>query len=153
MISDQALNVLKGRLRTEEGLMTYIYDDADGQPLIKGKMLRGNATFGVGRKNRISIPEAYILLTNDIEAVDGQLTKALSFYPLIDDVRKTVLIDMCFNMGINSFMNFTHMIEAMRNNDFKTAAIAMMESDWAKQVGKRASFLSQIMDTGSYSGL
>jgi len=37
----------------------------------------------------------------------------------------------------------------LEEGDFKQAAVEMLDSRWAKQVGRRATKLSQMMETGT----
>lgn len=66
----------------------------------------------------------------------------------LDPVRRAVIIDMLFNLGITKFMGFKRMISALRRRDFMTAKNEMLDSRWAKQVGKRATELAAMMETG-----
>jgi len=44
------------------------------------------------------------------------------------------------------------MIQAIRDDDYASAAREMMNSKWAGQVGTRAERLSRMMSTGQWSG-
>ena len=48
---------------------------------------------------------------------------------------------MCFNLGINRLLNFKKFLGALQEHDFETAAIEMMDSRWATQVGPRSTRL------------
>lgn len=107
-------------------------------------------TIGVGRNlddKGIMHEEAMILLNNDIK----YFTEKLSSYPWfckLDDVRRLVIIDMAFNLGINGLLKFSNMISALEARDYGRAAKEMMDSEWAKQVKGRATELAEIMRTG-----
>ena len=64
--------------------------------------------------------------------------------------RRSVLIDMCFNMGISTLSKFKKFFAAIEASDFKKAAIEMEDSKWFKQVGQRAVILQEMMATGEY---
>ena len=111
----------------------------------------GHLTIGIGRNldNRgISLPEAYYLVDEDITYFSGKLQQYLKFFHKIDENRQVVLINMCFNLGVQGFLNFTHMILALEALDFERAADEILSSKWAEQVGERAQQLAQIMRTG-----
>ena len=57
-----------------------------------------------------------------------------------------VLIDMCFNMGSPRVSRFKKMLGALETQDYKTAAMEMLDSKWATQVPNRARRLSEIME-------
>ena len=64
--------------------------------------------------------------------------------------RESVLIDMCFNLGLSGFKKFEKFIAALKDFDFDKAADEMMDSKWATQVGQRAERLSKMMRTGEW---
>jgi lysozyme len=125
-----------------EGYRQYIYKD-----------IKGHDSIGIGRNldaNGISRAEALYLLNNDIDNAEEELAKNISFYNDLDDVRKIVLINMCFNMGIGDLMQFKAMLTALGAGNYAQAADEMMKSEWSKQVPTRAATLAHMMDTGTY---
>jgi lysozyme len=58
---------------------------------------------------------------------------------------------MIFNIGMPRFKQFKKMIAALEEGDWSEAANQMMDSKWAKQVGKRAERLRDMMETGEDS--
>lgn len=110
-----------------------------------------NLTIGVGRNlsdRGISPTEAFYLLDDDILYFSGKLNHFLGFFHTLDENRQIALIDMCFNVGVQGFLNFTQMILALESGDYERAAFEMLDSKWASQVGERASCLANIMRTG-----
>jgi len=141
-ISTDALIVLNEQLEIMEGYRQYIYKD-----------IKGHDSIGIGRNldaNGISRAEALYLLNNDINNADEELSKNISFYNDLDDVRKIVLINMCFNMGIGDLMQFKVMLTALGEGNYAQAADEMMKSEWSNQVLTRAATLAHMMDTGTY---
>jgi lysozyme len=55
---------------------------------------------------------------------------------------------MAFNLGIPRLSAFSNMWGALEDGDYKQAAVEMLDSRWARQVGRRAAKLSQMMETG-----
>lgn len=49
-----------------------------------------------------------------------------------------VLVEMCYQLGWNGCHNFKKMWEALRNQDYETAANEMLDSRWAIQTPARA---------------
>jgi len=105
-------------------------------------------TIGVGRNledNGITEEEAMYLLRNDLKRTYEELRSNFSWYERLDSYRQEVLMNMCFNLGISRLKGFRKMIAALEIKDFKEAAVQMLDSRWAKQVGVRAVRLSEIM--------
>lgn len=111
----------------------------------------GKLTIGVGRNltdRGITKDEAYYLLRNDVAIAITDLDKNLSWWKNLDEIRQRVLADMCFNLGISKLLGFKNTLELIRKGDYETAASAMLNSLWAKQVKGRAIRLANMMRTG-----
>lgn len=112
----------------------------------------GKLTIGIGRNLDdcgISQSEAYIMLINDIMNCEKQLqAKIPDIYNGLDAVRKSVLLNMCFNLGINGLLGFKNTLAFIKTGDWERAANNMLVSRWAKQVGRRAIELSELMRKG-----
>lgn len=133
---------LAERLRKSEGLSFVPY-----------KCPAGYLTIGYGHNleaNGISLEAAELLLKQDIEIAVRQVKNAFIWWPNLDEARMSVLVDMCFNMGITKLCGFKKMLSALEAGDYKTAAKEMLNSKWVQQVGRRATELSKIMETGEW---
>lgn len=134
------MNNIKEMLRIHEGVEKFAY-----------KCSAGKITVGVGRNidpdNGLGLSDDEIdyLLANDIQRVAIELQKSVPAYDSLSDVRKSVLIDMCFNLGITRFMQFKNFLAAVESGEFVTASAEMLDSRWANQVGQRAQRLSKMM--------
>ncbi len=110
----------------------------------------GKLTIGVGRNLTdvgISESECDILLENDIARTLAWLDLKLPWWRHMDKVRQRVLINMTFNLG-SKVLTFVNTLAAMQHANYAAAANGMLASKWAKQVGKRAQRLSNMMRTG-----
>lgn len=58
---------------------------------------------------------------------------------------KLVIVDMAYNMGLSRLSKFTRFKNALENNDYKTAAEEMTNSNWYTQVKSRAKKLIDII--------
>ena len=108
----------------------------------------GKLTVGVGRNledKGITEEEALFLLRNDISECEDDLRSIFTEYDTLDEYRKRVLIDMRFNLGPSRFRQFKKMIAAVKEKDFSRAADEMKDSNWYRQVGKRAETLLEMM--------
>ena len=125
-----------------EGLRLKPYRDA------KRKL-----TIGVGRNlddAGITRAEALMLLDNDIATVRRDVKRAFPWFPGLDPVRKDVVLNMVFNLGLPRFRRFEKTIAAIRAGDWENAAREMLKSRWANQAGKRATELAAMMERGKY---
>lgn len=116
----------------------------------------GKLTIGVGRNLDdvgISPKEAMILLTNDIVRVYEECRVAFPWFAELTDVRKMVIMDMTVNLGLTKLRKFTRMLSAMGFGRYEMAAVHMLDSTWAQQVGERARRLAMMMKTGEFPEL
>lgn len=68
----------------------------------------------------------------------------------LDDVRRLVLVDMCFQMGETGLSKFSRTLNAIRSGDYASAAKYMLASLWAKQTPARAKRNADMMFTGQF---
>lgn len=125
----------------------------EGLRLKPYKCTAGKTSIGCGRNlddNGISEQEAMILLRNDIHAARTELSHTFPWIDRLDPVRRDVLANMCFNLGLPTLMQFRNMLEALIEKDYDDAAREMLDSRWARQVGPRAERLARMMVTGEY---
>ena len=107
-------------------------------------------TIGYGRNlddNGISMDEAKIMLANDVQTSYEQL-RGFMWFEGVNEYRKMVLVDMCFNLGLPRLQGFKNMLSAVMQGNYDKAAAEMLDSKWANQVGQRALTLSRIMKNG-----
>jgi len=139
----EVIEKLKQLLIKHEGEVNHAYTDSEGY-----------VTIGVGRLiddrrgGKISHDEAMYLLDNDIKKIIGQCDRAFDWFDDLDEVRKIVVLNMVFNLGINGFKKFKKTIAYIEHWEYEAAAIEMMDSAWSIQVGKRANELSEMMING-----
>tara|TARA_Y100000114_G_scaffold36753_1_gene32285 strand:- start:987 stop:1406 length:420 start_codon:yes stop_codon:yes gene_type:complete len=134
-------NRLIDQLRIHEGVEKTVYNDSEGIP-----------TIGVGRNLRdrgLSDDEIDYLLSNDIDIVVDELDKVMPWWRDLDEVRQRVLCDLVFNLGMPRFSGFKKSISYMKQQMWDQAADELLDSKWARQVGRRAHTLSEMMRTGN----
>ena len=134
-------------VRVKEQLIRH-----EGLRLKPYRCTAGKLTIGVGRNLDdcgISKSEAMILLENDILCCETELLEHLPVvYTGLNDTRKAVLVNMCFNLGIKGLLGFNNTLAFIGAGDWERAANGMLASKWAKQVGIRAIELSEMMRKG-----
>ena len=116
-----------------------------------GELMHMNKTLEDVVNNGLTEEEAYYLCNNDIMIVEKELVARKPLVLQLDDIRQMCLVDMGFNMGVPRLMKFVNMWEAIDKADFQWASEEMLDSRWAKQVGRRATHLSEVMRTGEWS--
>ncbi|PKN77807.1 MAG: lysozyme [Candidatus Cloacimonetes bacterium HGW-Cloacimonetes-1] len=138
----------------------------EGLKLMPYRCTAGKLTIGIGRNledGGISLTEAYVLLENDIQICEKQLLDEIpEIYNALDEVRKSVLLNMCISipqsrfaplrepcyLGISGLLSFNNTLAFIAAGDWERAANGMLASKWAKQVGRRAIELSELIRKG-----
>ena len=132
-------------LRQHEGVRTHAYKCSANKTTIGiGRNIDANG--GIG----LTADEINYLLANDIERVNDELLGAFGWYKTLGTPRKDAMMDICFNMGLPSLMQFKKALAAMAKGDYVTASSEFLDSRWAKQVGMRAVTITDIIETGEY---
>lgn len=111
----------------------------------------GKMTIGWGRNlddRGISEWEAEFLLQNDIDQHLQELITALPWVATLDPVRRDVLADMAFNLGVPKLLKFENTLDSIKRGKYELAAVQMLQSHWASQVGSRALTLAKMMRSG-----
>ncbi len=154
-MTEALMNRIKAQLVRHEGLRLKPY-----------RCTAGKLTIGIGRNlddRGISQKEAHALLERDIVDCEQWLNdKIPEIYNPLDEVRKSVLLNMCISipqsrfaplrepcyLGIGGLLGFNNTLAFIASGDWERAANGMLVSKWAKQVGRRAIELSELMRKG-----
>ena len=99
-------------------------------------------TFPLTRMQVDQLFQAYLL------SVMKSLTFGLLWFTDLDDVRKSVLIDMCFIMGWGALEKFAITLHFIGQGNYTAASKEMLNSDWAKELPSRSREDSQMMLLG-----
>ena len=146
------LEKLKEIITEHEGRRSLVYDDATGKTLTKGSTLIGYPTISVGRELSgfgLSDDEMDYLLDNDIKRCIEEIERQnYSWWPGLNDARRTVIISQVFNMGLSRFRGFKKQIKALERKDFTRASEEMRSSRWYNQNTSRVESLAVWMDSG-----
>lgn len=95
------------------------------------------------KQTGITKNQAIYLLNNDIDTVVEQLRSSLSWFNSAPDIVQNLLINMCFNLGIGTFLTFKNTLRLIKDGKYDEASVEMLKSKWASQVGARAKRLSE----------
>lgn len=137
-------DMVKDMIKLHEGYRNQVYLDSVGVPTCGW----GHA-FHVGSEVPLEVNE--ILFEKDFNKAAANAMNFVSVNSILtDEVRFAVITDMMFNLGYKGLSKFKKMIAALRSEDYVTAAKEMLNSKWAKQVGKRATKLAKMMETGRW---
>lgn len=73
------------------------------------------------------------------------LDKAFPWWRNHPENVQRVLANLCFNMGIGKLRTFKNTLRLIEHRQYKAAAVELLKSKYAKQVGQRAIRLSELL--------
>lgn len=137
-------DLLTEHLKREEGFRRSAYRDHLGYLTIGyGRMIDSR------RGGGITTDEGAMLLRNDVDKVEIALALALPWTTHLTEARRTILISMAYQMGIEGLLKFKHTLNHVHNFQYQQAAEGMLDSLWAKQTPERAQRMALAMATGN----
>lgn len=119
-------------LTIDEGRVKYAYPDS-----------LGYLTIGIGhlidKRKGGSLPDEIIdaLFQYDLKEKINQLDRSLSWWRGTPDECQEVLINMCFNLGINGLLNFKNTLRLIKDEQYSKASVELMNSSAARQLPLR----------------
>jgi lysozyme len=133
---------LRLQLERDEGRKAKGYKDS-----------KGIWTLGVGHnvEHGPPIPETAIdiILENDVAMVEAELYRRIPWAKSLDPVRRGVLLNLGFNIGIPGMIRANpKMLAAVKRNDWNNAALELLDGPYKDQVGDRAIRLAVQLETG-----
>lgn len=146
-------------LSAEEGRRNKPYKDSLGYLTVgvghlidprRGGLLPDYAQAELDRNGMLEEATIDRMLEDDIINAVEQLDRNLPWAASLDEVRYTVLLDMCFQMGISGLMGFHNTLRNIREGDYEQAAQNMKQSLWYRQTPNRAERRINEMRTGIF---
>ncbi len=148
---DIMIDKLAEILTVDEGKRTLCYDDATGETIKPGTIIKGNITIAIGRDVQnfgLSEDEIQMLLKNDIKRIIEE-ARNFPFYEKLNQARKIVILSMLFNLGLTRFNKFIKFKKAVHAGSYDVAAMEMRDSLYYRQLSHRVEKLAVWMDSGT----
>ena len=134
------IDKLREQLKIDEGVKYEVYKDHLGYPTfgIGHLVVEGDEEMGKPVGTPVSEERVNSVFESDVQKFVSESKKV---FPNLDDLpeeAQQVIVNMCFNMGAPRLSKFKKFIAAVNDGNWSTAAVEMMDSRWATQVGVRA---------------
>ncbi len=140
-------------LKVFEGLRLEPYNDHLGYATIGyGHLIakRGVTAADKAAYKGFTKEDAEVLLLEDMIEKIEEVGRRIPFFNGLDSVRKTVLVGMAFQMGVDGLLKFKDTLKAIDQGRYRDAGIAMSNSLWARQTPSRAKILVERMISGKF---
>ena len=135
---------LREQLKIDEGVKYEIYKDHLGYDTfgIGHLVVKEDSEFGKPIGTKVSEDRVNEVFEKDVQKM---IKEAKILFPNFDSLPEEVqqvIVNMTFNMGRPRLSNFKKFISYINESKWEEASKEMLNSAWAKQVGKRAQRLS-----------
>ena len=137
LFSARQMDGIVAELRIEEGFRSHCYQCPAGKHTI-GFGRNIDEAGGLG----ITEDEALDLLENDVYR-SVKSCRRWHWFDTIKTVHQSVIVQLCFQMGMPALSGFVKMLAALQKGDMNTAADELLDSKFAHQVPLRAERLAQ----------
>lgn len=140
------MNLAQELIAKWEGLRLTAYKDSLGKWTVGyGHLLQPQ--YEDWTDYTITIDEADDLLAQDMHsAID--IANGFPYFDTMNDVRQAALISMAYQLGSQP-LHWPMFMAALGVEDYAAAAIAGLDSLWAKQTSKRAEEEMAMLSTGT----
>ena len=126
-------------IKRHEGFEPKVYECTEGYDTIG---------YGFAIKDLIIDADvADLILMKKLHTLLQRITIAFPWFKDIDDKAKSVVVNMCYQLGIRGFSKFKKTIYYLETEQYEEASMEMLDSLWAKQTPSRAKELSELMST------
>ena len=134
---------LREQIKRDEGFRPRAYQDSVGVWTIG---------YGTNLQTLVIDDElAERFLDAALAKAEGAVDTLIFPWPVkLNEARRAACVNMVYNLGVVGFLGFRRMIAAMKSGDWNEAAVELLSSKYATQVGARAERLAQQMRTGSW---
>lgn len=109
-------------------------------------------TIGIGFNlhEGLSREESELILNHRIGKFTYELVERVPVFIGLSPIRKIVLLDMAYNLGVKRLLGFRKMLAALEKRDYQLAAKEMLDSRYASQVKNRAKRNAYMMETDKW---
>ena len=142
------INKLKEQLKIDEGVVYEIYNDHLGYPTfgIGHLVLEGEPEHGLSVGTPITEERVDECFERDVEYVLNDCRVLHEDFDNYPEEVKQIIANMMFNMGRTRLTNFRKHNAALKEGDWKTAAVEGRDSRWYRQVTNRAERLMKRLE-------
>lgn len=145
------LTRLRAELERDEGWREFVYDDATGEPIVRGSVVQGYPTIGTGfcisadRGRPLPKEIADRWLDQIIAETCVALDYRIPWWREQPGEVQRALVSMAYQLGVSGLLNFRRMLAALQRGDRYEAAIEALDSRWSRQTPARAQRIANLI--------
>ncbi len=124
-------------IKRHEGFRSTVYQCTEGYDTIG---------YGFAVKDLVLDKHiADLILMQKLHKLLERILIAFPWFKDIDDIAKSVVVNMCYQIGLSGFSKFKKTIYLLETEQYEEASMEMLDSLWAKQTPNRAKELSEAL--------
>lgn len=141
------IDKLREQLEIDEGVVYEVYLDHLGYPTfgIGHLVIESDPEHGCEVGTSVSVDRVAEAFEQDVKTVLSDCAKLYSDFDDLPEEAQQIIANMMFNLGYPRLSKFAGMKAGVDSRDWNKAADEMVDSQWYRQVGKRAERLVQRM--------
>ena len=126
---------LINQIKKHEGFRSTVYQCSEGYDTIG---------YGFAIKDlKLDEDIAELILVRKLADLVARIKETFPWTKDAPEEIQDVVVDMCYQLGINGFSKFKKTIYLLETEQYEEASIEMLDSLWAKQTTARARELSE----------
>ena len=126
---------LINKIKKHEGFRSTVYECTEGYETIG---------YGFAIKDlKLDEDIAELILIRKLADLVARIKETFPWTKDAPEVIQDVVVDMCYQLGINGFSKFKKTIYLLETEQYQEASVEMLDSLWAKQTPNRAKELSE----------
>ena len=131
------LNDIVKDIKKHEGFKAKVYKCTEGYDTIG---------YGFAIKDLVIDEDiADLILMKKLHKLLERILIAFPWFKDVDNIAKTVIVNMCYQLGLSGFSKFKKTIYLLETEQYEEASVEMLDSLWAKQTPNRAKELSETL--------
>lgn len=129
-------------LKDSEGFVDEVYKDTLGKETVGyGFLVKAlsddELAINAGRISPMGIKEANEILEMKLEKIISSIHLRFKWFDDLPSRVQFLVIEMCYQLGIEGFLGFKRFIKALKKKDYKTAKLELKDSLLAKRTPNR----------------
>ena len=123
------------QIKKHEGFRSTVYECTEGYETIG---------YGFAIKDlKLDEDIAELILIRKLADLVARIKETFPWTKDAPEEIQDVVVDMCYQLGINGFSKFKKTIYLLETEQYEEASVEMLDSLWAKQTPNRAKELSE----------
>ena len=138
-------------LQRDEGWKSYLYDDANGKPVVPGYTLIGHPTICWGFALDVSpftMTEAMPILERRAAQKWTELQASLPWVGVLPENIQRAITNMAYQMGNGGLLKFNTFLSLLQAGKYNEAADDLESTAWYRQSGERGPRIQALIKEG-----